>query len=115
MIFIIILLIIVCIALVFIVLIQNPKGGGLVSEFSSANQIIGVQKSTDTIEKITWGLASFLFVLCLASTLVGSPGDDEKKTDKKSQIESSDLPISNAPQLPGGQPQTPEQQPTQPE
>ena len=65
---IIVLAIIVCALLIVIVLIQNPKGGGLSQSFGGiSNQIIGVQRSTDVVEKGTWYLAIALGVLCLAS------------------------------------------------
>jgi preprotein translocase subunit SecG len=57
-------------------LIQNSKGGGLTSEFggSGANQMFGVQKTTDLLERITWGLAGAMAVLALVSHLViGDP------------------------------------------
>ena len=54
----------------FIVLIQNSKGGGLASGFSSSNQIMGVRKTTDFLEKATWGLAVFLVVMSVASAYV---------------------------------------------
>lgn len=53
--------------LALIVLIQNPKGGGLDSSFQSANQIGGVKRTADFLEKSTWSLAIGLFVLCLVS------------------------------------------------
>ncbi len=65
--FIYVLIILVCVFLGLIVLIQNPKGGGLDSSFGAANQIGGVQRTTDFLEKSTWTLAVALFVLCLAS------------------------------------------------
>jgi preprotein translocase subunit SecG len=65
--FIFVLIILVCVFLALIVLIQNPKGGGLDSSFSSANQIGGVQRTADFLEKGTWSLAIVLFVLCLVS------------------------------------------------
>jgi preprotein translocase subunit SecG len=46
-----------------IVLIQNSKGGGLAAGFSSSNQIMGVRKTTDFLEKATWTLAVFMVVL----------------------------------------------------
>ena len=58
--------IIVCVLLGFIVLIQNPKGGGLTSSFSSSSQLMGVQKTGDILEKGTWVLAITLMVLSLA-------------------------------------------------
>ncbi len=53
------------------VLIQNPKGGGLDSSFGGAgNQMFGAAKSSDFIEKATWGLVALLIVLCLVTTLL---------------------------------------------
>ncbi len=61
-----ILVVIVCVLLGFIVLVQNPKGGGLSSNFSSSSQLMGVQKTGDFLEKGTWILAITLMVLSLA-------------------------------------------------
>ena len=62
-----ILIIIACVLLVLVVLIQNPKGGGLSSGFGSANQLGGVRQTTNILEKLTWGLAICIFVLSLAA------------------------------------------------
>lgn len=70
----------VCIVLMGVVLIQNPKGGGVDSTFGggAANQVFGAAKSTDFIEKLTWGLAIALFALCIIATLsIGSVGSGE--------------------------------------
>lgn len=67
--FIVILILLVCIALALAVLVQNSKGGGLAANFSAPNQVLGVRKTTETIEKITWGLAIALVVLSLAATM----------------------------------------------
>jgi len=63
---------IVCILLMAIVLIQNPKGGGVDSTFggAGANQMFGAAKSTDLVDKITWGLAATLFVLCIITAIL---------------------------------------------
>ena len=62
--------------LIAAVLIQNPKGGGVDSTFggSQANQMFGAARSADLIEKLTWGLAIALFVLCIAATFVVGGG-----------------------------------------
>jgi preprotein translocase subunit SecG len=74
--FLIILALIVCVLLVLVVLVQNPKGGGLASNFASSNQIMGVKKTTDFLEKATWSLAIALLVICLAVNMFRSePGD----------------------------------------
>ena len=66
--FISILILICSIVLVLIVLVQNSKGGGLASGFSSSNQVLGVRKTTDFLEKATWTLAGTLVVLCVTIT-----------------------------------------------
>lgn len=53
-----------------IVLIQNSKGGGLASSFASSNQIMGVRKTTDFLEKATWALAIAIVVLSIAAAYV---------------------------------------------
>jgi preprotein translocase subunit SecG len=65
-----VLILITCILLVLIVLVQNSKGGGLASNFSASNQVMGVRKTTDFLEKATWTLAIVLLVLTLTSTFV---------------------------------------------
>jgi len=62
-----ILIFITCFLLALVVLVQNPKGGGLASSFSSSNQFMGVRKTADFLEKATWTLAVVLLVLSLSS------------------------------------------------
>jgi preprotein translocase subunit SecG len=62
---IIILIILACFVLAFFVLIQNSKGGGLASNFAGSNQVMGVRKTADFLEKATWTLAGTMMVLCL--------------------------------------------------
>ena len=64
-IFITILILIAAICLILIVLVQNSKGGGLAAGFSSSNQVMGVRKTTDFLEKATWGLAITIIVLSI--------------------------------------------------
>ena len=60
------LIVVAALLLCFVVLIQNSKGGGLASSFASSNQIMGVRKTTDFIEKMTWSLAGFMVVISVA-------------------------------------------------
>lgn len=70
-IFISVLVLIVCVLLGLIVLIQNPKGGGLSSTFGGqGNQMLGVRKTADFLEKGTWILASALLFLSLISAYI---------------------------------------------
>ncbi len=66
-----ILIALICALLMVVVLIQNPKGGGVDSTFGgqSANQMLGAARSTDFIEKLTWGLFVAMVVLCVLTTL----------------------------------------------
>lgn len=58
-----VLICLVALLMIFIVLIQESKGGGLSSNFSSSNQIMGVKKTTDVVEKATWGLAIAMVII----------------------------------------------------
>jgi len=59
---------VVCFLLIVVIMVQNPKGGGLSSTLGSA-QMGGVQKTTDFLDKSTWTLATLLVVLILVSSL----------------------------------------------
>ncbi len=64
------LIILASIILGLIILIQNPKGGGLSSSFGGiGNQLMGVKQTTDVLEKGTWLFAGIIAVLCLTSTI----------------------------------------------
>ena len=66
---IVILILVVSVLLGLVVLVQNSKGGGLISNFGSANQMMGVRQTTDFLEKATWTMAIILVVLCLVSSM----------------------------------------------
>jgi preprotein translocase subunit SecG len=63
-----VLIFLVCFLLILVVLVQNPKGGGLASGFSGSNQMMGVRRTTDFLEKATWSMAALLLVLSVFST-----------------------------------------------
>lgn len=62
-------IILLAVLLVLVVLAQNPKGGGLSSQFggSGATQIMGVKKTGDLLEKLTWGFALGIMLLTLST------------------------------------------------
>ena len=76
-------IIIASIILGVIILIQNPKGGGISSSFDALNQIGGVKQTSEGIERVTWGLALVLVVLCLASTPASRAGGGGKNKGEK--------------------------------
>ncbi len=88
-----ILIVISCIALGFIVLVQNPKGGGLSGTFGGLNnQIMGVKQTNDVLEKGTWIFASLIGVLCIVSLLFFTDTTSNRNDNKMLR----DLP-TNAP------------------
>ena len=82
-----ILVIIVCALLGLIVLIQNPKGGGLAGNFAGiSNQFMGVKQTTDVLEKGTWTFAGIIAVLCIVSKLfIGDASDNLPDNTRKGQ------------------------------
>lgn len=94
-----ILVIIASVILGMIVLIQNPKGGGLSSSFGGfGNQIMGVKQTTDVLEKGTWLFAAIVGILCLVSPAF-IPKDGKGVETNKSLLEdvNSKMPASKAP------------------
>lgn len=81
-----VLITIVCFLLIIVIMVQNPKGGGLSSSLGGSTQMGGVQKTTDFLDKSTWTLATILIVLILLSSL-SFPGmmggSDSKIIDDK--------------------------------
>lgn len=85
-----VLIFIVCILLVLIVLVQNSKGGGLASNFQSSGQVMGVRKTTDFLEKGTWGLAAaLLFLAVIGSAFIPRAQDGVEQSKVQQQIETA--------------------------
>ena len=102
-----ILIIVGCVGLILFVLVQNPKGGGLNSEFGSAVQLGGAKRATDILEKGTWGLAIAIAVICLAmaqpTSNSGAGTEIEGSADNSKAIENTTTPDENGgPEAPGG-------------
>jgi len=74
------------ILLIFVVYVQNPKGGGLSSDFGAAQQIGGVQKTNDFVDKATWSLAGIIMVLSIvmipAKTTVPIQPEEAQSTEQ---------------------------------
>ncbi|MBI3235717.1 MAG: preprotein translocase subunit SecG [Bacteroidetes bacterium] len=87
-------LIIVCALTILIVLIQNPKGGGIAANFSNIpTQLMGVKKSSDFIEKATWGCAIAILLLTLSIGFTKPETQGEAKdTRLKEQIDNLPAP-----------------------
>ncbi len=82
-----ILVILASIFITLVVLLQNSKGGGLASNFAAGNQTFGVRQTADLLEKVTWGLVSFIFVVTIVTSFVTGTGNGSGSdiTDKIEQ------------------------------
>ena len=103
---IIVLIILASLLMCGIVLIQESKGGGLASSFASSNQIMGVRKTTDFLEKATWGLAVAMVVLSIVSAaFVTKNTVEEAPINISAPAQSTDA--GNVPSFPAAGTQTP--------
>ena len=76
------LILILSFLLVLVIMVQNPKGGGLASTFGGdSQQIGGVKKTTDFLDKSTWILVSLLFLLILFSNITLNSGNEKTESD----------------------------------
>jgi preprotein translocase subunit SecG len=82
-----VLITIVCFLLIIVIMVQNPKGGGLSSSLGGSQMIGGVQKTTDFLDKSTWYLATILIVLIMLSSLsfTGTLADTDSKIIDKTE------------------------------
>ena len=92
----IVLIVIAALLMIGIVLIQESKGGGLASQFSGYNQIGGVRKTTDFIEKTTWGLAACMVIISVLCAYVAP-----QAAGSGSVMENIEVPATNPNNLPG--------------
>ncbi|MEO9964540.1 MAG: preprotein translocase subunit SecG [Reichenbachiella sp.] len=93
---IIVLIVFVAVVLVLVVLAQNSKGGGLTSQFggSGTSQLMGVKKTGDLLEKLTWGLAIALISLTLSTKflITESRADEVVSPNIESALEKTAAP-----------------------
>ncbi|QSE96738.1 preprotein translocase subunit SecG [Fulvivirga lutea] len=70
------LILLACVLLILVILAQNSKGGGLSSQFggSGASNMIGVKKTGDLLERLTWGFIIAIFVLSIGTNLITTKG-----------------------------------------
>ena len=93
-----VLAVIVAVLLAFVVLIQESKGGGLASSFASSNQIMGVRKTTDVVEKATWTLAALLVVFSVTSAFFLNRGTSQESITKEmnTTVPTQQAPVQSA-------------------
>ena len=82
-----VLVLLASILITLIVLLQNGKGGGLASNFVAGNQTFGVRQTTDILEKITWGLVGFIFLVSVVTSF--TLNSNAKELDLTEKIEAA--------------------------
>jgi preprotein translocase subunit SecG len=102
-----VLIVIVCFLLIVVVMVQNPKGGGLSSTLGGSQQMGGVQKTTDFLDKSTWTLGVLLIVLIMFSSLSFNSTstdvnilNDKQVAPTKTQMPAPVAPTTPATELP---------------
>lgn len=109
-----VLIILTSVLLVLVVLVQNPKGGGISSGIIGSNQVMGVKKTTDFIEKLTWGLVLTLIGLCLVAGMA-LPNKDNRSAGSRLEEQIENAPAGTTkPNTPPAQQQQQQAQPVQP-
>ena len=96
-----VLVLIASVLITLIVLLQNGKGGGLASNFAAGNQTFGVRQTTDILEKITWGLVTFVGVVAILIN-VFTLNNRTEQVDFTEKIEMA----APAPEFPAAAPST---------
>jgi preprotein translocase subunit SecG len=96
-----VLILIVCLLLALVVLAQNPKGGGLSSQFGAggAANLMGVKRTGDLLEKLTWGFAIGLIILSLGTHMI-SGGEGPTRSINQQRAQQVKLPAPVAPAAP---------------
>ena len=100
-------IVLICLAsllMIFIVLIQESKGGGLASNFSSTNAIMGVRKTTDFIEKATWGLAAAMVIFSVICAYTAPQAVTDESVLEKTATETQTTNPTNTQGFGAGQP-----------
>ena len=101
-----VLIVLAAILLIVVVLLQNGKDGGLATNFTSANQALGVRQTATILEKATWYLVAFILVLAIASTLILTHSSQSSTNDSVStEIINQSVPASETPAFPVNIPQ----------
>lgn len=100
-----VLVLLASILITLIVLLQNGKGGGLASNFVAGNQTFGVRQTTDILEKITWGLVGFIFLVSVVTAFTLNNNAKELDLTEKIEIEAPapEFPAAPAAEVPAEQ------------
>ena len=99
-----VLVLLASVLITLIVLLQNGKGGGLASNFVAGNQAFGVRQTTDILEKITWGLVGFIFLVSVVTAFTLNNAKELDLTEKiEMEAPAPEFPAAPAAEVPAEQ------------
>jgi preprotein translocase subunit SecG len=90
------------ILLILVVYIQNPKGGGLSSDFGNPTQLGGVKQTTEFIDKLTWGLAATIVISAIVMTTQQPKPQQIKKANPENSQQKKEAPKKDNQSAPKG-------------
>ena len=100
-----VLITIVCFLLIIVIMVQNPKGGGLNANVGGiSNNFMGVKQTTDVLEKGTWIFAVFIAILAMTSTVFLKSGATESEKGLIQKVNTSATAPITAPAQPQAAP-----------
>ena len=105
-----VLIVIACIVMIFLVMVQNSKGGGLATNLTGGSAIasqMGSRRGADFVEKATWYVLGAMLVFAFLANVVGTGPTQETNTGPTSRFDNIETSVGNQqmPQIPGGQQQ----------
>ena len=95
-----VLIVIASILLTIVVLLQSGKDGGLATNFAAGNQTLGVRQTANILEKVTWGLVTFVLVVSIVSTFTLRGSGDAGTVDAVTNEILNQAPVDEAPAFP---------------
>jgi preprotein translocase subunit SecG len=95
-----VLVIIASVLLTAVVLLQNGKGGGIASNFTAGNQTFGVRQTADILEKVTWSLVAFIFVVSIITNFTLGTSKGSNKVDEMIQNQAVEQQVPEFPAVP---------------
>jgi preprotein translocase subunit SecG len=95
-----VLVIIASVLLTAVVLLQNGKGGGIASNFTAGNQTFGVRQTADILEKVTWSLVAFIFVVSIITNFTLGTSNGSNKVDEMIQNQAVEQQVLEFPAVP---------------
>lgn len=103
----IIVILIISALLVITILMQNSKGGGVNQAMGASTQLMGVAKTGDILEKLTWGFAISILALCLSTSFLIDKGDGQNTLETETIRRANEETIQRPQQAPAQQQQAP--------